>query len=56
MRHRVSRWTEVIQSVDKGMLFYSGDAGHFVHYDDPALLISSIGIVPADYQILMKKE
>jgi pimeloyl-ACP methyl ester carboxylesterase len=41
-KHRVERWTEVIQSVDKGMLFYSGDAGHFVHYDDPELLISSV--------------
>jgi len=56
MKHRVSRWTDVIQSVDKGMLFYSGDAGHFVHYDDPELLISSIKIVLQDYQILKQKE
>jgi pimeloyl-ACP methyl ester carboxylesterase len=33
MKYRVERWTDVIQSVDKGMLLYSGDAGHFVHYD-----------------------
>ena len=52
MKHRVERWTEVIQSVDKGMLFYSGDAGHFVHYDDPELLISSIRIVLNDYELL----
>lgn len=52
MKHRVYRWTNVIQSVDKGMLFYSGDAGHFVHIDDPELLISSIRIVLKDYEIL----
>jgi len=54
MRNRVARWTDVIQSVDKGMLFYSGDAGHFVHYDDPELLISSIRIVLQDYELLKK--
>ncbi len=52
MKHRVARWTEVIQSVDKGMLFYSGDAGHFVHYDDPELLVSSVKIVLQDYFLL----
>ena len=52
MKHRVERWTNVIQSVDKGMLFYSGDAGHFVHSDDPELVISSIRIVLQDYEIL----
>jgi pimeloyl-ACP methyl ester carboxylesterase len=49
MKYRVERWTDVVQSVDKGMLFYSGDAGHFVHYDDPELFISSIRIVLQDY-------
>lgn len=52
MKHRVHRWTNVIQSVDKGMLFYSADAGHFVHIDDPQLLISSISIVLKDYELL----
>lgn len=52
MKHRLLRWTDVIQSVDKGMLFYSGDAGHFVHRDDPELLISSIRIILQDYQKL----
>lgn len=52
MKHRVARWTELIQSVDKGMLFYSGDAGHFIHHDDPELVISSIRIVLQDYEIL----
>jgi len=54
MKNRVERWTNVVQSVDKGMLFYSGDAGHFVHYDDPELLISSIRIVLQDYELLKK--
>lgn len=52
MKHRVHRWTDVIQSVDKGMIFYSGDAGHFVHIDDPELLIASIRIVLKDYEAL----
>jgi pimeloyl-ACP methyl ester carboxylesterase len=55
MKNRVERWTDVIQSVDKGMLFYSGDAGHFVHYDDPELLISSVRIVLQDHELLKKK-
>jgi len=52
MKYRVERWTDVIQSVDKGMLFYSGDAGHFVHWDDPELLICSIRIILQDYEQL----
>lgn len=46
---RVARWTDIIQSVDKGMMLYSGDAGHFVHWDDPELVIASIKIVLMDY-------
>lgn len=56
MKHRVTRWTKVIQSVDKGMLFYSGDAGHFVHYDDPELAIASIKIALKDYGELAKSK
>ena len=56
VRHRMARWTNVIQSVDKGMLFYSGDAGHYIHWDDPELLISSIRIVLKDYALLQKKK
>jgi len=52
MKHRLWRWTEVVQSVDKGMLLYSGDAGHFVHWDDPDLVISSIDIVLKDYAMM----
>ncbi|MEM9325733.1 MAG: alpha/beta hydrolase [Bacteroidota bacterium] len=49
MRQRVSRWTDVIQSVDHGVLLYSGSAGHFVQWDDPELVISSIKIALQDY-------
>ena len=52
MKYRVERWTDVIQSVDKGVLLYSGDAGHFVHWDDPELLICSIRIILQDYEHL----
>lgn len=55
MAHRVQRWTDVIQSVSKGMLLYSGDAGHFVHYDDPDLVVASIGMVLKDYALLKRK-
>jgi pimeloyl-ACP methyl ester carboxylesterase len=54
-KHTMERWTEVVQSVNKGMLFYSGGAGHFVHCDDPELLISSIKIVLNDYELLKEK-
>ncbi|OJJ21157.1 hypothetical protein BKI52_11350 [marine bacterium AO1-C] len=56
IRHRMARWTNMIQSVDKGMLFYSGDAGHYIHWDDPELLISSVRIVLQDYALLQKKK
>jgi len=56
MKHRVARWTEVIQSVERGMLFYSGDAGHFVHWDDPELAVSSIRIVLKDYAEMINKK
>ena len=49
MKHRMIRWTDVIQSVDKGMLLYSGNSGHFVHMDDPQLALSSIYIVINQY-------
>ncbi|MEM8523141.1 MAG: alpha/beta hydrolase [Bacteroidota bacterium] len=55
MKHRMTRWLEVVQSVEKGMLFYSSDAGHYVHYDDPELLISSVKIVLSDYEMLKNK-
>ncbi|MEO0734877.1 MAG: alpha/beta hydrolase, partial [Bacteroidota bacterium] len=42
---RVTRWLDLVQQVDKGMLFYAGQAGHFVHHDQPELLVSSIEII-----------
>ena len=48
MQHRVARWTDVIQSVDHGMLFYSASAGHFVHVDDPGLVVASIRLALED--------
>ncbi|MEM8896254.1 MAG: hypothetical protein AAGC88_16870 [Bacteroidota bacterium] len=44
-----AHWTDVIQSVDKAMMLYSGNAGHFVHWDDPDLAFASIKIVLKDY-------
>ncbi|MEO0877530.1 MAG: alpha/beta hydrolase, partial [Bacteroidota bacterium] len=48
MQHRIARWTDVIQSVDHGMLLYSASAGHFVHIDDPGLVVASIRLVLED--------
>ncbi|NET35427.1 MAG: alpha/beta hydrolase, partial [Cyanothece sp. SIO1E1] len=56
MKIRVARWTDVIQAVDHGMIMYSGDAGHFVHWDDPELAISSIKIALHDYAKMIQKE
>ncbi|MEL6944544.1 MAG: alpha/beta fold hydrolase, partial [Bacteroidota bacterium] len=56
MRYRTARWMDVVQSVDRGMFFYSAGAGHFVHYDDPELLISSVRIVLKDYYELLKSK
>ncbi|MEM6342988.1 MAG: hypothetical protein AAF927_03875 [Bacteroidota bacterium] len=55
IKHRLWRWTEVVQSVDQGMIFYSADAGHYVHWDDPALLIASVQIVLQDYEMLRQE-
>ncbi|MEM1216754.1 MAG: hypothetical protein AAGJ82_13755 [Bacteroidota bacterium] len=52
MAQRTQRWTDVIQSVDKGLFLYSSDAGHFVHYDDPDLFLMSLRQVLADFQRL----
>lgn len=54
MKNRIERWTDVVQSVDKGMLFYSGDAGHFVQWDDPELVISSLRIILQDNELRKK--
>lgn len=54
MKYRLARWIAVVQSVDKGMFFYSSDAGHFVHRDDPELALSSIKIALEDYAEMKK--
>ncbi|MDX1478947.1 MAG: alpha/beta hydrolase, partial [Saprospiraceae bacterium] len=48
MRHRVMRWTRVVQEVDNGMLVYCSDAGHFVHRDQPEIVLASIRKVLED--------
>ncbi|MEO1449871.1 MAG: alpha/beta hydrolase [Bacteroidota bacterium] len=54
-QHRAIRWMEVADSVSKGMFLYAGDAGHFVHRDDPQLVISSLKLVLADFKLLREK-
>lgn len=49
LMHRIARWTSVVQSVDKGMLFYSSNSGHYVQWDDPELVVSSIRIAIHDH-------
>jgi len=56
MRHRSLRWMAVVQSVDKGMFFYSGDAGHFIQWDDPELVVASIKLVLADWELLQEQK
>jgi pimeloyl-ACP methyl ester carboxylesterase len=49
MKHRIERWTNLMNTIPKGRLFYSASAGHFVHRDDPMLAIASIQIALRDY-------
>lgn len=49
MKHRIERWTNLMNTIPKGRLFYSASAGHFVHRDDPMLAIASIQIALKDY-------
>lgn len=48
MKFRVERWRKFVDTVPKGRFFYSANAGHFVHRDDPGLVISSIELVLKD--------
>lgn len=50
MKHHVAWRTDVLLSVDNGKLFYGGDAGHFVHNNNPEQLISNIRMVLQDYK------
>ncbi|CAA9265289.1 MAG: hypothetical protein AVDCRST_MAG56-2735 [uncultured Cytophagales bacterium] len=49
MKHRIERWTNLMNTIPKGRLFYSASAGHFVHRDDPMLAVASIQIALRDY-------
>lgn len=49
MKHRIERWTNLMNTIPKGRLFYSASAGHFVHRDDPMLALASIEIALRDY-------
>ncbi len=49
MKHRIERWTNLMNTIPKGRLFYSASAGHFVHRDDPMLAVASIEIALRDY-------
>jgi len=55
MNHRIIRWTEVVNSVDKGMFFYSANSGHYVQWDDPELVLASIKIALEAYEESKKK-
>ena len=45
MRVRTARWMELVQTVDRGLFFYSARSGHYVQWDDAALVVASIGLV-----------
>lgn len=42
MQRRIERWVTLLNNVDQGELFYSANAGHFIHIDDPHLVIAAI--------------
>lgn len=50
MKHRIERWTNLMNTIPKGRLFYSASAGYFVHRDDPMLALASIQIALRDYE------
>jgi pimeloyl-ACP methyl ester carboxylesterase len=50
MKYRIERWTNLMNTIPRGRLFYSANAGHFVHRDDPLLVIASIQITLRDYE------
>ena len=49
MKQRIERWTNLMNTIPKGRLFYSASAGHFVHRDDPMLALASIQIALRDF-------
>ncbi|AQG81128.1 alpha/beta fold hydrolase [Spirosoma montaniterrae] len=50
-KFRIGRWIKFVDTVPKGRFFYSANAGHFVHRDDPGLVVSSIELVLKDAQM-----
>lgn len=50
MKYQVERWVKFVDPLPKGRFFYSANAGHFVHRDDPGLAIYSIQSVLTDAQ------
>ncbi|MDO1451432.1 alpha/beta hydrolase [Rhodocytophaga aerolata] len=50
MKYRMARWINLVNTIPKGRFFYHASAGHFVHRDDPELVMASIRIVLMDYE------
>lgn len=50
------RFTKITRSSPYGKIFYSSSAGHYVHLDDPLLVISCIRIALDDYYRLKHKQ
>jgi len=50
------RFAKITGSSPFGKIFFSSSAGHYVHLDDPLLVISCIRIALADYQRLADKK
>ena len=56
LSERIRRWIAVVQTVDNGTFLYSSHAGHYVQWDDPELVISSIRLAIQEYHELKEKE
>jgi len=50
------RYAKIAGESPYGKVFYSAGAGHFVHSDDPAMVISCIRIALEDYQRLRQEK
>ena len=45
MKFRLHRWIQFVETVPKGRFLYSANAGHFIHRDDPELVLAGIKMV-----------
>jgi pimeloyl-ACP methyl ester carboxylesterase len=45
MKFRLHRWIQFVETVPKGRFLYSANAGHFIHRDDPQLVLAGIKMV-----------